>query len=332
MALGVLVSAVLLVYVCYSVDWDAFLGNLRNIRWLYVPLLLFLSALSLYIRGLRWQHLLPTGLALSPMRLTQATTVGFFATMVLPLRAGEFIRPWFLTRIENVTFSTALASIIVERVFDVLALVLLLALCLGQIEQAPPLVLAGAKALLGIALAISVLMILSYFHADAIAHLMRRTVEAVCGTKHPNLAGTVHRIASEFLSGLRAVSSFKELFLVICWSLVLWLEMAAFYQIAVWAFNHFPSWWVGITTNVMVALAVAAPSAPGFIGTFEAGCKVALSTIFGYPQEFALAYAILTHTLHLLLTCVLGAVVLSIHGLSLRDMRTRPDGQRSLPE
>ena len=53
------------------------------------------------------------------------------------------------------------------------------------------------------------------------------------------------------------------------------------YQVALWMFGEFPSFWVGTMINVMLALAVAAPSAPGFIGTYQFGCVVALTYIYG---------------------------------------------------
>jgi glycosyltransferase 2 family protein len=320
---GFVVSAVLLVFVFYSIEWSKFLSELRGANLLYVPLLVVLCIGMLLIRALRWKYLLPSNLHPSLSNLLQAAIVGFFSSAVLPLRAGEFVRPWFLSRLEPVSFSVGFASIVVERVFDVLALMLLLALCLSQISDTPPLVVAGAQALTILALCILVVMLVSYFYSSAISRFADKLIALVLRDKRPQLKEAIQRMLAEFLSGLSAISSFRELLLVVFWSLVLWLEASFFYQVALWVFGYYPSWWVGVTLNVMIALAVAAPSAPGFIGTFQLGCVVALTHIYGYPQEFSVAYSVFIHSLQLLLICIFGVGVLRKHGLKLDQLRTR---------
>jgi hypothetical protein len=76
--------------------------------------------------------------------------------------------------------------------------------------------------------------------------------------------------------------------------------------------------------NLMIALAVAAPSAPGFIGTFQAGCLVALTVISGYSREFAMAYSVVTHVLQMTLVLGAGFVVLHLRGLRLAQLGTPP--------
>src|SRR5438105_7385118 len=96
-----------------------------RIRW---PVVAFLaSILSLVIRSLRWRFLLePLGRA-SFANAFRATAVGFAASSILPARAGEVIRPYFLARHENMTATGAFATIILERVLDVLTVLVLLA-------------------------------------------------------------------------------------------------------------------------------------------------------------------------------------------------------------
>src|SRR2546423_9786064 len=96
-----------------------------RISWLGISLLT--AILSLIIRALRWQYLLePLGRA-SFGNAFRATAVGFAASSILPARAGEVIRPYFLARQERMTATGAFATIILERVLDVLTVLVLLA-------------------------------------------------------------------------------------------------------------------------------------------------------------------------------------------------------------
>src|SRR5438874_9130373 len=96
-----------------------------RVSWLGISLLT--AILSLVIRALRWQYLLePLGHA-SFANAFRATAVGFAASSILPARAGEVIRPYFLARHENMTATGAFATIILERVLDVLTVLVLLA-------------------------------------------------------------------------------------------------------------------------------------------------------------------------------------------------------------
>src|SRR4051812_28413894 len=121
------VAAALVVVFLRNVDLRHVAGEIvhARMRWLIVA---FVTAiLSLIIRSLRWQYLLePLGHA-SFANAFRATAVGFAASSILPARAGEVIRPYFLARHENMTATGAFATIILERVLDVLTVLVLLA-------------------------------------------------------------------------------------------------------------------------------------------------------------------------------------------------------------
>jgi hypothetical protein len=86
-------------------------------------------------------------------------------------------------------------------------------------------------------------------------------------------------------------------------------------------FNLHVSIWVATTVTVFVALAVAAPSAPGFIGVYQAGCASGF-LLFGLNQETALAYAILTHVIHFIIYVIFGVWALVKYDLSFSDLKS----------
>ena len=107
---SVLVSLAILAFLAYRLEWETFYQELGRIKLLYVPVLVLLVFAAFWIRALRWRHLLPSDADVSRIKLMEATLVGFTATFVLPLRAGEFIRPWVLSRWQPVSFSVGLKT------------------------------------------------------------------------------------------------------------------------------------------------------------------------------------------------------------------------------
>jgi uncharacterized protein (TIRG00374 family) len=317
---SLLVSLAILGFLAYRLDWGAFYQELGRIKVLYVPVLVVLVFGAFWIRALRWRHLLPSDAGVSRLRLLEATLVGFTATFVLPLRAGELIRPWVLSRWEPVSFSVGFASIVAERVFDALTLMLLLGLTLGQLEEVPPLVTAGANMMAVLAVSILALMIYSYLYSARVVRFGERIIAKVLGKRSPALSAKLIHMIDEFLVGLRGISSFKELAWVVFWSLALWFEFVLMYQCGLWSFGLDPSIWVGLTLCVMIALAVAAPGAPGFLGTFQLGCVVAL-TIYGFSEEFAVAYSVVLHSIQVISVVLAGFLILHRRGLHLGDIK-----------
>jgi uncharacterized membrane protein YbhN (UPF0104 family) len=162
-------------------------------------------------------------------------------------------------------------------------------------------------------------MVLSYLFEARVLALYRAVATRVL--RHTELRIKLDRAVEEFLSGLRGISSVGELLGVCLWSVLIWLCYGGAYHLGLHAFGLDAPFWVALAVNVMIALAVAAPSAPGFIGTFQAGCYVALVTVYKQPPEFALAYAIVVHAVQLLAMVVCGFLSLTGRGMGLRSLR-----------
>jgi uncharacterized protein (TIRG00374 family) len=319
--LSVGLSAGLLAFMLHALDWASFRQELSRVKLAYLPLLILLMGGLMGVRALRWRELLPTEGRASLRDLLDATLLGFFASFVLPLRAGEVVRPWALTRWQPVSFSTSLASVVAERMWDALTLLVLLGITLVRLESVPDAVQVGARALGGICVVLFGLIIACYVAPDFLPRQVGRWLRRLGPHRHM-LADRVDRIFRNFIGGLRVVQGPWHIARVALLSVSLWLLMATWYQVALWAFGEHPDWQVGMLLNLMIALAVAAPSAPGFIGTFQAGCLLALSAMSGYPREFAVAYSVVAHALQMAVVLVAGGLVLQLRGLRFAQLRT----------
>lgn len=319
--LSIGLSVGLLAFLLHALDWASFRQELGRVKLAYLPILILLLGILMGVRALRWRELLPREGRASVRDLLDATLLGFFASFVLPLRAGEVVRPWALTRWQPVTFGTSLASVVAERMWDALTLLVLLGITLVRLESVPEAVQVGARALGGVCGVLFGIIMTCYAAPEYLPRLAGRGLRHL-GPRRISLADRVEQTLRNFIGGLRVVQGPWHIARVALLSIALWLLMAAWYLVALWAFGEHPDWQVGMLLNLMIALAVAAPSAPGFIGTFQAGCLLALTAMSGYPREFAVAYSVVTHALQMAVVLLAGGLVLQLRGLRFAQLRT----------
>ena len=122
--LGVAISVASLVYLFWSVDPRDVLARLATTNWTFLTISLALNLLSVWIRSWRWYYLFPPGSR--PSHLFNAVMIGYMANNILPLRAGEVVRVYIASR-HGPRFWTSVATLVVERVLDGLAVGLILA-------------------------------------------------------------------------------------------------------------------------------------------------------------------------------------------------------------
>lgn len=317
--IGVLVVTGLLVLLLRNVDWQAVSASFAKMDLRFLPLLILLVGLNFLIRSWRWRYLVTGGRSMSMRSLLEATTVGFMSTFLLPFRAGELTRPWILTRWEPIRFGPAAASIVTERVVDALVVIGFLAATAAWIEDAPEWLGTGAMLLGGVAAVGLVMMVLAYFFSRSFSKLARKMIAIFLFPKFlAKLRAALYQLVDGFLEGLKAIASGRQLAIVMVASVVLWLEMALFYQVGLWTMGIQLGPLAGLMVTVLVALAVAVPGPPGFLGTFQIGCLAALG-LFGVSREAGLSYAVVTHVVQAGCIIPAGLWILQVRGIKLRQ-------------
>ncbi len=329
LVVGLLVSVVVIWFLFRDLDWPSLSSYFERINYQFIPIVLLFSWSSYWLRALRWKLLIPTNNSVALKNLYHATSLGLLASWILPLRAGEFIRPWALSKSDKVSFSSAFASIVVERVFDVLALLVVLGICLPQIEDIPPVVAAGSYILGALASVISVVVVVAYLSGE----WLLKTLDSVLGllfSEGSKLRDSIISMAEEFTTGLRSISSFSEFFKAILYTIGLWMAFIGMYWSVLWCFGETGSAFLAALVTVMVGLAIAAPSGPGFVGTFQFGCVLALTTLSGYTKEFSIAYSVLNHALQAGFGVLLGLLSLKSMGLSFSSLTSSIKSSQNL--
>lgn len=312
--LGIFISVAAISYVLQGVDYGQLKTQISRFSPRPVVPLALMGFVMFLVRGLRWRYLLALGQRekVSVWDLYEATVFGFAATSVLPLRAGEIVRPLFLKRFNGVHFASAFSSIFSERVFDLLAVLALGFVALSQISDPPAFLSVTAKAL-GVIAGIGVLgIVFCSFLGQLTLFLAERLLRLLCPERLRVTPLEFLRHAVDALSVLRRG---KDLLYVVLLSVLLWSANAVYYQYSLLLLGERAELLTGALLATTIAFAVAAPSSPGFIGTFQFGCTLTLSNILGYPEDFSLAYGILIHLIQTGTTLLLTFAALLRRGL-----------------
>ena len=321
-------AAGLLALFLHNVDLWGVASAIARARpgWLALSLLTMFANLA--IRAFRWQYLLePLGSA-TFANAFRATAVGFAASSVLPARAGEVIRPYFLSRHEPMSATGAFATIIVERLLDTLTVLIQLAafvLVFGKgVSVANPVAFravkwAGASAA-GVSLvALAVLFVLARDPAR-IARTMGRLEHVVPSA----FAGLLARIAEKFARGLAVIRRPRRLLAALALSFPLWLTI----DLGIWAVAKAFGFAVPFTGSFLIlaflVIGVAVPT-PGAIGGFHEAFRLAATTFYAAPDDAAVGAAIVLHAFSIGPALVLGLFFAADAGLNLSRMRQMAD-------
>lgn len=321
-------AVALLVLFLYNVDLRGVGREIVHARFEWLALSLVTMFVNLAIRAWRWQYLLePLGMP-SFANAFRATAVGFAASSILPARAGEVIRPYFLARHERMSATGAFATVILERVLDMLTVLALLAIYVFFFREElattnavafEAVKWAGGTAALAAFGALAVMFVLAGNPARLGATLAR--LEQVLPS---TLAGLLARIAEKFATGLGAIRRPGRLLVALVLSVPLWLSIALGTWAAALAFRLAIPFTGSFLVTALLVVGVAVPT-PGAVGGFHAAFKFAATTFFGASDDAAVGAAIVLHLLTVGPTLLLGLLFAAQAGLNIGVMRQLAD-------
>jgi glycosyltransferase 2 family protein len=313
----------------YNVNLWGVIGAIARARPEWLALSLATTFASLAIRSLRWKFLLAPLGETTFANAFRATAVGFAASAVLPARAGEVIRPYFLARQAPVeqqgrlTATGAFATIILERLLDIVTVLGLLASFVFVFGTDRAAVNPTGFALLkwagvsAAAVATTALVVLFVLAGDPerLGRAMVR-VEQILPSK---LAGLVAGLAEKFARGLGVIRHPARLLTALAWSLPLWLSIALGIWSMAMAFRLTIPFTGSFLMIALLTLGVAVPT-PGAVGGFHEAFRVGATSFYGAPDEAAVGAAIVLHLFSTVPSLVLGLFFAAQEGLNLGGM------------
>jgi uncharacterized protein (TIRG00374 family) len=317
-AAGLALSGLFLWLALRGEDWNAIQAALSNVDYKWVVAMFPVGTYTLYVRSQRWQLLLErTHRRSVPMLpIFSASAIGFMANMVLPFRVGEIARPWLVARNTGLPLASTFASVVVERVLDLLALAVFGFGIVLTADTVPDSVTTMAQLVAVVATVLFVGAFVVVAKRELVLPILDRIWRRV-----PRIGPVLLRLEHEFVDGMSSIADFRTLTVAVAWSLYIWLLVGVSFALGFVAMGmDVPFVHGGITVATIVALAVSVPSAPAFVGQFEWGCKLALEQIHGVDGSAAIGYSILVHTAQFFTQVILGVIFLAREGLSIRDL------------
>ncbi|HTI39384.1 MAG TPA: lysylphosphatidylglycerol synthase transmembrane domain-containing protein [Vicinamibacterales bacterium] len=323
-ALVLLLTAGLLAFFLRSADWTGVWAETSSARAGLLMLAVGTTLTTYVVRAFRWQYLLaPIG----PTTFSAAfetTVIGFSANFLLPARPGEVLRPYLLARRERLAGSAAFATIILERLLDLVTVLLLFGLFVILVDPAS---VAGDPALYtrvkvgglvsgGLALAGLIVLFALAGHPERLGRATLR-IERVLPIR---VAMLVSRLVEAFAQGLAVMRQPRRLAVSLLLSVPLWLSIAAGIWLTSHAFHMTFGYLGSFLVMTLLVVGVAMPT-PGAIGGFHAMYQIAVTTFFAVPNDRAIGAAIVLHAISFLPVTLLGLFFMLREGLSFGRMR-----------
>jgi uncharacterized protein (TIRG00374 family) len=288
--LGVLISALFFYIVLKDLKLDEVWVALKTARYWWIVPGVVVYFFAVWARTWRWHYMLRPIKVVSLSDLFPVVTIGYMGNNVYPARAGELIRAYVLKRKEAVSISASLATIIVERIFDGVIMLLFIFVSLPFTPMPPwlrQIVVFSSLLFLG-ALAVFFVVAASPNRSQAIYNWF--IVRLVPDRFQEPVRGFLDR----FMDGLHCLRSGRDVVMIFVTSLVIWLAETVKYWFVMHSFDFSVPFYVLMLMNGVVNLATTIPSSPGYVGTFDApGIKVL--EVFGVNYDVAAAYTLVLH-------------------------------------
>ena len=318
-AIGYLLALACLYWVFYDINFQSLWQSMPRINWWLVALAVIFDILSYVVQGLRWQQLLHTAGTITTLRATQAVYAGLFVNEILPMRIGELVRTYLVSRWLSVKFIAIIPSVAIERFFD--ALWLAAGIIITALFVQLPKDFREAANTLGIALVILAALFLYLL-------VFRRTngsaaEEKIIAGWHP--LRRLHYYLSTIANDIRDIGASRLCYFPFINSgFVLILQILAFWLVME-AYGLNLSVWAGSAILLLLHLGTVIPNAPSNIGTYQFFCVVGL-TFFGIDKTIATGFSVVVFIILTIPLWAIGLFAIGRSGMTVKEIRHEING------
>jgi len=319
---GILISALLVYLSVRGINLQDVLNDLNKIQLTYVILFLFLIILMQYLRSYRWGVILQPMEKIDQLSLFSVTSVGFLAIAAIPARIGELARPYLISQKSSVKMSSALGTIIVERVLDSFTVLGIAVLLLFFIDL-PSWMIHSSIIFFLLALAIFCFILFMILRRKEALQLVNKVLAILPG----RLADKIDELLHSFINGLQIVTNINLLLYLIFLSVAVWLlDVLAIYVLFLAFGFHLPVI-ASFVLMIILIVGIAIPTAPGFIGNWHFACVLGLS-LFSVAKVEALSFAVVYHFLSMIVVMVLGVIFIPFNKFSISEMKNQVNNEK----
>lgn len=298
--LGIALSIACLLAIFLLIDPGEILQALRRAHYGYVLLSALGILLFLLLRSIRWRFMLDNTVPLNQVFHIQ--NIGYLLTYILPFRLGDVGRAVLIGNVPPVTLAQGISTMVVERVLDLLFIVLLLPITLANVDAVAPAIRDAARVSTFLAVfAIIILILAANYRSTAL-----RLFDAVASRISFINAARWSRHLEQLLQGLNSLTRLRDGLLLAAVSILIWIPIIFAYYSGMRAVGLQPTPAMAGFVVCAAALSITAPSSPGQVGVFHAGVTFALAQILRQPQAASASFAFLYHALNFAVVIVFG--------------------------
>jgi len=294
--IGIIISVLFLYLAFKKINLSALVSSLCSVRISLVLIATLANLGSYFIIGWRWQWILKPLKSVKYSLVYHSTTVGFMSNSLLPARIGELIKTFLLGEVSGIAKSSVLATVVIERMFDIIILVFFFII----VNFLFPLPLILKKAGLIVGLVIFILFFLLFlirFKPDFFYPFLKRFPE--------KYSSRFINWFDAFKRGISIPHGWKGFLVIFLQTVLIRGYLAAVLYLLFFAFGFHLPFYAALVLLVAVSFGVMIPSSPSFVGTYHFFSSEVLS-LFNVSREVALSYSVVAHFISFIPVILLG--------------------------
>lgn len=308
---GIAFSAILLWLALRAVEPGSVVDALRSAHWLFGPPFLLSLTLFCVLKAARWRVLLRGAQPISGTTLIEPVVLGYAATTLLPMQLGEVVRGAVAAKRLRLSTTTALVSIAVERVLDLLALLMMLGISVLIAPRTSDQLQSAGIAVAVVTFTLAALLLSSVFSPRARAWLER----AVLSHAPPAIGAWGQRQLRAVDDGLSWVREPSNYLPVVALTTLQWMCMLGCILFALQATGIEVGLTAAMAVLVCTLLGMSLPAGPGYVGTLQLAFVVGLRA-FDVSAAHAIAASIVYQAMLFMPLLLSAAMIIALRGPS----------------
>jgi glycosyltransferase 2 family protein len=337
---GITLSLIALYFAFRNVPFVELIAYLGSINYLWVFPSTLVVLVTFVLRAVRWQLILSSNQKIGFLNSYHPLIIGFMINCILPGRVGELARPVILKKIDNVPFSTGLATVVAERIFDLFILIILFIFFLSKAKIDPNLIIEfgnyhlNSKTLETVFSGMIKLSVLLFAGIIIVGFNTTRKIINRITMGMPSflfffgssfkkkiqdkVCTPVVNFIDNFSSGFSFIKSPQLICICIVLSVIIWVLGSFTYYIFSLGCPDINLSFAELTSVMLiVCFFIALPSAPGFWGLWEAGGVFAM-LLFGVSEREAAGFTLANHAIQMFPVIIMGLISAFITGVDIR--------------
>ena len=316
LTLAILISFIGLYFAFKGVKIEDLLTAMKRVNAWYITASVLLMVFSVVLRSLRWRLILEPLCSVKFQPLFGSTMIGYFGNSVLPFRLGEFLRAYSISRAEPISASAAFGTIVLERVLDMIGVLVVMAFFFILYPFPAWLKISGLVAGAGTGILVLILIGLAFAQSEIQKRVFNwKIFQNPVGSK-------LIRLIENLVSGLVSLKSTKHGLAVSIYTIAMWIVYYICTYLVVLSVDVPVNWIAVGVTLVATTLAITIPAAPGYIGTYHATAVLVMVELFSVELASAQAFAVLVHAIGFVPFAIIGFLYFLRSSVRLKDVQS----------